>query len=55
MNPAVRALLYLVIVACADGLTLAPAMFNARYRTPKALAAALTIAAVLTVIAVVLL
>jgi hypothetical protein len=46
MNAFTRALLFLAITACADALTLAPAAFNARYRTPRRIAEALLIAAV---------
>jgi hypothetical protein len=46
VNAFTRALLFLAITACADGLTLAPAAFSARYRTPRRITEALVIAAV---------
>jgi hypothetical protein len=46
VNAFTRALLFLAITAAADALTLAPAAFNARYRTPRRIAEALLIAAV---------
>jgi hypothetical protein len=46
---AVRAAVTLAVVACADGLAFAPALFSARYRTPRHIAQALAIAGVLTV------
>jgi hypothetical protein len=47
---AVRAAVTLAIVACADGLAFAPAVFRARYRTPRHILQALVIAGVLTVV-----
>ena len=45
-----RVLLCLLIIAGADALTLAPAMFSARHRTPRRIAEALAMSAVLSVV-----
>jgi len=52
VNIAVRAAVILAVVACADGLAFAPAVFRARYRTPRRIAASLVVAGVLTVVTV---
>jgi hypothetical protein len=49
VTAAAHAVLCLLIIAGADCLTLAPAAFNARYRTPRRVAEALIIAAVVSV------
>jgi hypothetical protein len=49
VNAFTRALLCLAIIAAADALTLAPAAFSARYRTPRRIVEALAIAGVLAV------
>jgi hypothetical protein len=52
MNAFARALLCLVIIAGADVMALAPAAFNARYRTPRRIAEALVIATAVSVVLV---
>lgn len=52
MSIAERAAVTLLAVACADGLAFAPAVFSARYRTPRRVAVSLVIAGVLTVVSV---
>ena len=49
MSVVVRAAVTLAVVACADGLAFAPALFSARYRTPRRIAASLVVAGILTV------
>jgi hypothetical protein len=50
VNAAARALLCLLIIAGADAAALAPAAFNARYRTPRRIVEALVIATAIAVV-----
>ena len=51
MSTLTRAAVILAVVACSDALAFTPAVFSARYRTPRRLATSLVIADVIACIA----